>query len=106
MSVTRRACRDRINRKTKIDVKTHTVELISVNADVQWRPSRKKKPTCHYKVMWHGLIDDNFMNICRPMRLGDFLESKDLQELNYSCTLTQWRTFEKSGSHHMIGLSS
>ena len=40
MSVTRRACRDRINRKTQIDVKQHTVELISVNADVQWRPSR------------------------------------------------------------------
>ena len=83
VSVTCRAGHDRINHKTKIDVKTHTMELISVNADVQWRPSRKRWPTCHYKVMWHGLIDGNFMNICWQMRLGDFLASKDLQELNY-----------------------
>jgi hypothetical protein len=42
---TRRAGRDQINCKTKFDVKTHTVELISVNADVLQRPSHEKDTT-------------------------------------------------------------
>ncbi len=44
---------------------------------------RGKVTTCHYKVKRHGFIDGTFMNICRPMRLGDFLTNKDLQNLNY-----------------------
>jgi hypothetical protein len=37
---------------------------------------------CHYKAIGHGLIT-NFMNICQPMRLGDFLANKKIQELNF-----------------------
>ena len=29
-----------------------------------------------------ALMDGNFINICPPMRLDDFLANKDLQELN------------------------
>ena len=29
-----------------------------------------------------ALIDGNFIYICSPMRLGDFLANKDLHELN------------------------
>ena len=29
-----------------------------------------------------ALMDGDFINICRPMRLDDFLANKDLQELN------------------------
>ncbi len=33
------------------------------------------------KVKGHALIYGNFMKICRPMRLEDFLANKDIQEL-------------------------
>ena len=68
---------------------------------------RGKRTTCHNKVMCHGLIDGNFMNICRPMRLGDFLASKDLQELNYVDSVRKsLKNLAVIIPNGMIGLSS
>ncbi len=62
---------------------------------------RGKRTTYHCKAKGHELIDGNSMNICRPMRLGDFLANKDLQVKN-STALSLWKAWEKfenSGSH-------
>jgi hypothetical protein len=72
------ASREQINCKTKFNAKQDTVNFISVNA-----APCGKLTACHYKAIGHGLIDGNFMNICQPMRLGDFLANKKIQELNF-----------------------
>ncbi len=88
------------------------MELISVKMPTSNGAPRGKRTTCHYKVMCHGLIDSNFMNICRPMRvimrLGDFLASKDLQELNYvdSVEGKSLKNLAVIIPNGMIGLSS
>ncbi len=82
VSVSCRAGRNRINCKTKFYVK-NAGGTNSCQCRCPIALLAKKRTTCHYKVKWHGFIDSNFMNICRPMRLGDFLANKDLQKLNY-----------------------
>jgi hypothetical protein len=49
-------------------------------------------------VKGHALIDGNFMNIYRPMRLGDFLANKNFQEVNNVDRL-RIRGKENSGDH-------
>ena len=85
-----------------------TVELVSVKMRTSNGAPRGKRTTCHYKAMCHGLIDGNYMNICRPMRLGDFLASKDLQELNYvdSVERKSLKNLAVIIPNGMIGLSS
>ncbi len=55
--VIRHACRDQIDFKTKFEVKTHMVELISVNTDRSRRPVAPLEGKGHYKVKEHELID-------------------------------------------------
>jgi hypothetical protein len=67
-----RAGRDRIN---LIQQKLlHAVNLISVKG---------RRPMAFAGTAeGRALMDGNFINICPPMRLDDFLANKDLQELN------------------------
>ena len=76
VSVTCRAGHDQINCKTKICINPHTVDVISVNADVLWRPPREQDHISQYNSQSSGRSWINQDCICLDYPNSNVLHAK------------------------------